>query len=133
MNLACPRSKIVSHMVEISVEVDPILPAKLDFLRSYMQGINEGAVYPSIALLLKCLEGITVEAVEDIEPSFTACLEPISIGSTDPRLREDETNSFPFPSKQFVHLLSWPIDRESGMPKIPQNPELYPWERVSHL
>jgi Asp-tRNA(Asn)/Glu-tRNA(Gln) amidotransferase C subunit len=61
-------------------------------------------------------------------------LSPIIVGlnSKDPRLREDKVEPSPLTPEQVADTVSSHKDKKTGMPKIPRNPDLMPWEGVSH-
>lgn len=50
----------------------------------------------------------------------------------DPRLRRDEIIPSPLTPEEVAQSFCF-IDKDTGMPKIPVKPDLYPWEIVSHL
>ena len=114
------------------LSIDPELMTNLFFCQAYIvsQATEARTVFSAFTFLAKCLENVVVDGVE---PSPTACLIPIQVSSDDPRLRNDEPNSSPLEPGIIINSLSWPIDAKTGMPRIPAQPDLYPWEIVSHL
>lgn len=56
----------------------------------------------------------------------------VDLNSKDPRLREDKVEPSSLTPEQVADILSSHKDKKTGMPKIPRNPKLMPWEGISH-
>lgn len=97
---------------------------------------NEQETYGSLLKIdgyfLDLLEVLEVQLPQDNQDSM---VEPIILDAdhNDSRLRSDKPISSSLTPQEVIGSLSWPIDEETGMPKIPVPPDLYPWEIVSHL